>query len=114
MKSRLLLAALAALGLSVAGLAQPAAQDSPGFSADAFRAHVAFLADDLLEGREAGTRGFDIAARYVATQFAGLGLSPGANGSWYQPVDFVQVRLAGTPTLTVGGRTFEQGHDIAM
>lgn len=33
-----------------------------------------FLADDLLEGRETGTRGFDIAADYVQAQFAAIGL----------------------------------------
>ncbi len=46
----------------------------------AIRAHTAFLADDLLEGREAGERGYDIAAAYVAAQFEALGLEPG-NGS---------------------------------
>ncbi|HMG47444.1 MAG TPA: M28 family metallopeptidase [Allosphingosinicella sp.] len=114
MKSRMLFAALAALAVSASSLAQAPAPEAAEFSADAFRAHVAFLADDLLEGREAGTRGFDIAARYVATQFAGLGLTPGANGGWYQPVDFAQIRLAGAPTLTVAGRTFTQGHELAM
>ncbi len=34
------------------------------------RAHVRFLADDLLEGRGTGQRGGDIAAEYIATQFA--------------------------------------------
>lgn len=34
-----------------------------------FRAHLAFLADDLLEGRGTGKRGHEIAARYVAAQF---------------------------------------------
>src|SRR5690348_17794242 len=47
------------------------------FSADRIRAHVAFLADDLLEGREAGTRGHEIAAKYVATEFELLGVKPG-------------------------------------
>ena len=54
----------------------PAARGAE-FSADAFRAHVTFLADDLLEGRDTGSRGHEIAARYVATQFAALGLQPG-------------------------------------
>ena len=70
-----------------------AAQDqgpAPTFSAEAFRSHVAFLADDALEGREAGTRGYEIAARYVATQFEGLGLRPGANGGWFQPIHFIR------------------------
>ena len=46
----------------------------------AIKAHTAFLADDLLEGREAGERGYDIAAAYVAAQFQALDLEPG-NGS---------------------------------
>jgi len=114
MSFRMLLAGLAALSLSASSLAQTAAPAGDQFSAEAFRAHVAFLADDLLEGREAGTRGFDIAARYVASQFEALGLSPGANGSWYQPVGLVQIRLGGPPTLTVAGRTFTQGHELAL
>ena len=34
------------------------------------RAHVRFLSHDLLEGRGTGQRGGDIAAEYIATQFA--------------------------------------------
>jgi hypothetical protein len=34
------------------------------------RAHVRFLSSDLLEGRGTGQRGGDIAADYIATQFA--------------------------------------------
>lgn len=62
------------------------AQAEPDFAPDRFRSHVAFLADDLLEGRDAGTRGYDLAALYVATQFEGIGLKPGARGKWLQPV----------------------------
>jgi len=52
-----------------------------------FKAHMAFLADDLLEGRETGMRGFDIAARYVAGQFAQYGVQPkGDHGSYLQTV----------------------------
>lgn len=60
---------------------------TPTFSPERVRAHVTFLADDLLEGRETGTRGHEIAARYVATQFESFGLKPGGeNGSWFQQV----------------------------
>src|SRR5206468_3189262 len=41
----------------------------------ALEAHMRFLADDLLEGRETGTRGFDIAAEYVSAQFSAMGLA---------------------------------------
>ena len=50
---------------------------------DTFKAHMAFLADDLLEGRESGTRGFDIAARYVAGQFAQYGVHPKGDQGTY-------------------------------
>src|SRR3984957_6899632 len=54
------------------------------------RAHVRFLADDLLEGRGPGLRGSELAAKYIATQFALYGLKPGGdNGSYLQQINFV-------------------------
>ncbi len=47
---------------------------------DGIKASMTFLADDLLEGRQPGTRGFAIASKYVETQFMALGLKPGAEG----------------------------------
>src|SRR5947207_7732819 len=40
----------------------------------ALKAHMTFLADDMLEGRGTGTRGHELAARYVAAQFEAIGL----------------------------------------
>src|SRR5450755_658799 len=60
--------------------------------AERIRAHVRFLADDLLEGRGTGARGGDIAANYIAAQFALDGLKPaGDNGSYLQKVEFTGV-----------------------
>jgi Zn-dependent M28 family amino/carboxypeptidase len=57
------------------------------------RAHVRFLSHDLLEGRGTGQRGGDIAAQYIATQFALDGLKPaGDNGTYLQRVNFVGIR----------------------
>src|ERR1700723_1610467 len=54
------------------------------------RAHVKFLSDDPLEGRGPGLRGSDIAAQYIATQFALYGLKPGGdNGTYLQQINFV-------------------------
>jgi hypothetical protein len=59
-----------------------------------FRAHMAFLADDLLEGRGTGKRGHEIAARYVAAQFEAMGLKPaGQNGTYYQRVPFREITV---------------------
>ena len=82
--------AVAALFASAA-VAQTAAPFQP--SPDKIRAHVAFLASDLLEGREAGSKGYDIAANYVASQFAQVGLKPaGDDGTWFQTVPLVAFR----------------------
>lgn len=65
------------------------------------RAHIRFLADDLLEGRGPGTRGDDLTQLYVATQFQALGLEPAAaDGSWQQPVALVGVKTHVPPTVT--------------
>jgi hypothetical protein len=51
------------------------------------KAHMTFLSSDLLEGRDSGSRGFDIAAEYVASQFHQLGLTPaGDKGTFFQHV----------------------------
>ncbi|HTY42324.1 MAG TPA: M28 family peptidase [Thermoanaerobaculia bacterium] len=55
--------------------------------ADAIRAHMRFLSDDLLGGRFPGTAGHEIAARYVATELEGMGVQPaGEHGTWFQKV----------------------------
>jgi hypothetical protein len=67
---------------------------SLGRIAPSVRAHVEFLADDLLEGRKPGTRGYDLAARYVASQLAALGVSPaGEGGTYFQAVPLLESRL---------------------
>src|ERR1017187_4933777 len=61
---------------------------------DRFRAHMAFLADDLLEGRGTGTRGHELAARYIAAQFEAIGLKPaGQDGAYFQRVPFRQLKV---------------------
>lgn len=56
---------------------------------EGIRAHVKFLADDLLEGRGPGTRGFNLATNYVAAQFEAMGLEPAGDiGTFFQPIRF--------------------------
>src|SRR5690606_15048517 len=117
---RLLLTALS-FGL-LPTLALPAAHaqvasDEPVFSAAAVKAHVEFLASDELEGRNAGTRGYDIAARYVATRFEAMGLKPGGtNGSWYQMMPLAEYSLgpAKPASMTVGKTVFANGPDVLI
>jgi Peptidase family M28/PA domain len=75
--------------------ARPPAETS--VSATRIRADVEFLADDLLEGREAGTRGYDLAARYVASALKAAGYAPGGDDdTYFQQVPFIE----STPTAT--------------
>jgi hypothetical protein len=50
---------------------------------EAIRAHMRFLADDAMEGRKPGTRGFRLAANYVISQFEALGLQPAGDQQTY-------------------------------
>ncbi|HEY0651332.1 M28 family metallopeptidase [Phenylobacterium sp.] len=104
MNSPLVLAGLAATAM----LVSPAtAQPAPEFqtSAENVRAHVTFLASDLLQGREAGSPGYDIAASYVASQFAQLGLKPaGRDGTYFQPVPLVAFRPMDEGRFVVRGK----------
>ena len=66
------------------------------------RWNVRFLSHDLLEGRGTGQRGGDIAAEYIATQFALYGLTPaGDNGSYLQKVALVGVTPSPETTFSI-------------
>ena len=69
--------------------------------AERIRAHVRFLAHDLLEGRGTGQRGGEIAAEYMATEFALFGLKPaGDNGSYFQNVPMVGITPESATTFS--------------
>ena len=57
-------------------------------TAAALQTHIEFLSDDLLEGREPGTRGYQIAARYAAAQMLLVGAEPAGDydNSFFQEV----------------------------
>jgi Zn-dependent M28 family amino/carboxypeptidase len=89
---RFLLSLLATAGL----LAQTAHPAPPYRSATVqegpLRAHLAFLADDLLEGRGTGQRGAELTVRYLETQLQSLGLSPAKGTSYRQSVSLLGLR----------------------
>jgi len=96
--------AAAVILLSAAGSVYLGAQTTDGNKIDAekIRAHVKFLSSDLLEGRGMNQRGSDIAAEYIATQFALDGLRPGGDhGSYFQEVPMVVVTTLPDTTFTL-------------
>jgi Zn-dependent M28 family amino/carboxypeptidase len=113
MRPLLAAAAVAALPLML-GAAPPAAVFTPAEKAAAaaitperLRAHIRYLASDLLEGRGPGSRGDQLAQAYIATQMEAMGLEPaGENGSWYQPFDIV-----GVDTRNPATTLFRKGSD---
>lgn len=82
-----------------------------GINPESIRAHVKFLSSDLLEGRGTGQRGGDVAAEYIATQFALYGLKPaGDNGTYFQDVPMVGVKTLPETTFKfneASGKSFE-------
>jgi hypothetical protein len=77
--------------LVVAGIAATAARWSvraaDGPDGRRWWSHVAFLADDALEGRDTGSPGHRKAAEYVAREFEKLGLRPAGTDGFLQPVE---------------------------
>ena len=111
----LLLSACATSGSST-DLNTASREAAPVITAGAIEAHIRFLADDLLEGRDTGERGYDIAARYVESHFRLLGLEPGAaDGSYHEPVPLQNM----TPDperarLVVNGEALAHGQDFII
>jgi len=86
--------ALAALPVFAQQTALPAPvkQSFDEIRAEAIRAHLTFLADDLLEGRGPGTRGDALATKYIAAQFEAMGLQPaGDDGTFFQKVSLLGI-----------------------
>lgn len=82
--------------------------DLPAVNPKAIEAHMRFLADDLLNGREAGTREYEIAARYVAAQFALMGVEPKGVDGYLQAVPLRRSMLElGSPHFTLFGKDGE-------
>jgi Zn-dependent M28 family amino/carboxypeptidase len=111
MKSSLVAVILIALSAFASNAKKPSAQnDLPAsvktamsaVNPDNIRAHVKFLSSDLLEGRGTGQRGGDVAAEYIATQFALAGLKPaGDNGTYMQRVPMVGVATDPSSSVTL-------------
>ncbi|MEO8359065.1 MAG: M20/M25/M40 family metallo-hydrolase [Vicinamibacteria bacterium] len=73
----------------------------PVFSQKGLMDHVNALTAPTMEGRGLGTKGIDLAARYIADQFTAIGLLPGGdNGTYFQKFT-VEKGPQGAPVETV-------------
>ena len=73
--------------------AQQPAQPARHFDGQSWWAHVTFLADDNLEGRETGSEGLRKAESYIVDQFTKAGLQPADSDGFYQPVKFISRQI---------------------
>ena len=106
------------LSLIVASASVVASQAQRGpaglISESAVRAHIKFLADDLLEGRGTGATGGELAAKYIATQLEAYGLKgAGKDGSFFQPVSLVGVKAEPNTVLSVSGSSGTESFKFA-
>ncbi|MGH9662673.1 MAG: M28 family peptidase [Bryobacteraceae bacterium] len=90
---------------SLLSIAAPLALLAQPIAGERIRAHVRFLASDLLEGRGVGARGGELAAEYIASQLALAGARPaGDNGTYFQRVPLVGIETqTGSELAAVAG-----------
>jgi len=90
------------------------AQLAATITASELKAHLFRLASDEMEGRETGTEGQRRAAKYLAQQFAALGLPPiGADSSYFQPIVFSAQRWNPNGiAIKVNGKSFKHLWDF--
>ncbi|MFJ6023935.1 M28 family metallopeptidase [Brevundimonas sp. NPDC092305] len=87
--------AVSTIALALVLSSPVAAQDGEAAAEARIRADVSFLADDAIEGRRAGQRGYDLAALYVRTRMEAMGLTAGGpDGAWLQPMTLAAMKIA--------------------
>jgi len=104
---RTTLSAILFFGLAASS---PAQQTPPAshFDGNSWWAHVEFLADDSLEGRDTGSEGLRKAQAYAVDQFQKAGLEPAGTNGFYQPVRLVEYQLyedKSSLSLTASGKS---------
>src|SRR5262245_31292626 len=84
-------------------LVAAASAQTPDLTAEgkAWWAHIQYLADDKLEGRNVGTPGYDKAVEYVEGQYKTIGLKPGGTSGFRQPIKFENRSFATQPQLSL-------------
>lgn len=118
-----LLAAASCAALTACAATQAGAPAAPApfaaatnvITANAIEAHIRFLASDLLEGREAGTRGYDIAAAYVESEYRLLGLQPGGIEGYYADVPLQEMTVVPeAAAMSIEGEALVHGEDFLV
>ena len=67
--------------------------------------HIAYLADDKLEGRRAGSNGEKLAMEYISQQFKANGLLPKGPDGYFQPFEINEGKQIGDSTVFIINET---------
>lgn len=82
------------------------------FSEEKLRNYVKFLSDDGFEGRAPGSRGGELAAKFLAMQLQSFGIKPGNKGSYFQPVSLVAAKANRDTKLRISNRNNNFDYDF--
>lgn len=110
MKIRLVCIAILIFGTSI--FAQIPGKYAGLFNEESLKTTIKFLSDDGFEGRGPGTRGGELAAKYIAHRLEMAGIKPGNNGSYFQPVSLVAVKANSDTKLRISNRNASFEYDF--
>lgn len=101
---------------ALALIAAPLAAEDTAANRATLENDVRVLADDAMQGREAGTPGYQMAADYVAGRFEALGLQGGGDdGTYFQNFSLVRHSQAADSRLAIvdtAGRSIKAGFGV--
>jgi len=99
----------AILVLTIAAISSAQQTATPShFDGNSWWAHVKFLADDSLGGRDTGSEGLRKGQAYAVEQFQKAGLEPAGTNGFYQPIRFDQFQVDESKSslnLVAGGKS---------
>ncbi len=119
----LLLAALVLPGIAAAQSAEPPVlprthapePTTADITSRDLMTRLYIIADDSMEGREAGTRGGRKVEEYLAREARRMGLEPaGDNGTYFQSIPLVVRGPDSTATLRAGDQVLHAGSDFVL
>ncbi len=112
MNKKILLMSSLLCVFSMCAFAQTKGKYTNLFNEEKLKSTVKFLSDDGFEGRAPGSRGGELAAKYIANQLELISVKPGNNGSYFQPVSLVAVKADPKTTLNVGDVSYKFADDF--
>jgi len=83
------------------------------FDKEAMKRHIYYLASDELEGRDTPSKGQELAAQYIATEFKKYGVKP-VNGTYFQNVPMRLSKPMTKGTISIGDKALQFPKDFIM